>query len=157
MNRILNVNNIQTMWFLALRSCHLGQPRVLSFQDTNKISSAHVSYFITEIAHLRVKSKKLERKTKLSMETTIFWHCYETPKIKHHKNLINWWGQEQNEPLCRGGNKRTRMRRLSSHEMMFGLWTCFEFLVDLCPYYEADGYFKWYIQQDFLFNIDVFI
>jgi len=43
---------------------------MLSFQDTNKISSAHVSYVIMEIAHLRLKAKNKERKTKLSMETT---------------------------------------------------------------------------------------
>jgi hypothetical protein len=44
-----------------------------------------------EIAHLRLKAKNKERKTKLSMETTKpeYFDSHESPKIRHHKNLIN--------------------------------------------------------------------
>jgi hypothetical protein len=43
-----------------------------------------------EIAHLQVKSKNKERKAKLfdGNHKTIFWQCYESLKIRHHKKLI---------------------------------------------------------------------
>jgi len=62
----------------------------------------------------KVKEQRKKSKVINGNHKTICWHCYESPKIRHHKKLINRWVQEQIEALCRSDNKRTRMRRLPS-------------------------------------------